>query len=84
MSKIEIGTTNIKKPIIFDDMESKEFKKHCREYIDYYRDEINEFASEILIDAIDEGINIDPITENCCPKCKINQNKIKSQEVILN
>ncbi len=33
--------------------------------------------SQNLIDLLDEGIYIDPITENCCPICKINQNKIK-------
>ena len=35
------------RPNFFDDPESEEFKKHCRAFIDYYRDEITEFADEI-------------------------------------
>ena len=33
--------------------------------------------SQNLIGVIDVGVNIDPLTENYCPNCKLNQNEIK-------
>ncbi|MHA1321078.1 MAG: hypothetical protein ACTSQ1_14895, partial [Promethearchaeota archaeon] len=46
--KIEIGTITDKvRPKFIIDYDGEEFKKHCEEYVDYYRDEITEFAKEI-------------------------------------
>jgi len=45
--KTQIGATNIEIPVSFDDLDSKEFENHCIEYIDYYKDEISEFANNI-------------------------------------
>jgi len=44
----QIGTANIETPLSFDDLDSVEFENHCIEYIDYYRDEISEFANNIF------------------------------------
>ena len=46
--KNQKGTTHIDIPTSFDDLDSVEFENHCIEYIDYYRDEISEFANNIL------------------------------------
>ena len=45
--KIEIKATGIENPKFFDDFDSEEFEIHSREYIDYYKEEISEFAIEI-------------------------------------
>ena len=45
--EIEIEATDIDDPKFFDDFDSEEFEIHSREYVDYYKDEISEFAKEI-------------------------------------
>ncbi len=45
--KTQIGATNLEIPMSFDDLDSVEFENHCIEYVDYYRDEISEFANNI-------------------------------------
>jgi len=45
--KPEIGATSIVRPKFIVDFDGEEFENHCREYVDYYRDEITEFAKEI-------------------------------------
>jgi len=45
--EIEIEATNVENPKFFDDFDSEEFEIHSREYVDYYKDEIAEFAKEI-------------------------------------
>ena len=44
---IEIEAINVENPKFFDDFDSEEFEIHSREYVDYYKDEIAEFAKEI-------------------------------------
>ena len=45
--KTEIGATDIVRPKFIVDFDGEEFENHCRAYINYYRDEITEFAKEI-------------------------------------
>lgn len=45
--KTEIVATDIVRPKFIADFDGEEFENHCRAYIDYYRDEITEFAKEI-------------------------------------
>ena len=45
--EIEIEATNVENPKIFDDFDSEEIEIHSRAYVDYYKDEIAEFAKEI-------------------------------------
>ena len=45
--RTQIGATNVEIPVSFDDLDSIEFENHCNEYVDYYRDEISEFANNI-------------------------------------
>ena len=45
--EIEIDATNVENPKFFDDFDSEAFEIHSREYVDYYKDEIAEFAKEI-------------------------------------
>ena len=52
--KIEIEATGIENPKFFDDFDSEEFEFRSREYVDFYKDEISEFADEIY------SLNEDP------------------------
>ena len=52
--KPEIGATGTIRPKFFLDFDGDDFENHCREYVDYYRDEITEFAKEIC------NLNEDP------------------------
>ena len=45
--KTEIGATDTVRPKFIDDFDREDFENHCRAYVDYYRDEITEFAKEI-------------------------------------
>ncbi len=45
--KSEIGATDKVRPKFIVDFDGEEFEKHCRAYVDYYRDEITKFAKEI-------------------------------------
>ncbi len=43
----QIGAICIETRVSFDDLDSVEFENHCVEYIDFYREEISEFANII-------------------------------------
>ena len=53
--EIEIEAAYIENPKFFDDFDSEEFEIHSRAYVDYYKDEIAEFAKEIY------SLNNDPM-----------------------